>query len=262
MSDTVSATPSGEFPHLPPTASAEPVEPAQTAASTAPVPVKPKKDTIPKIFMDRMKFESRDKEFRKEIKRVMAETGKRYGPASWIAMRNFGYTTPEFEREQELRRKIITAAPEIVAEQEKLRVAKGLGTLEEAVRQLPATASPSKEAAWIKAHPRLLQRARDNKVNIILTADDVMSPPHGQAPSAWAVTQLQYWITTGGTQEFFKQILSEERKAVEADQAQAAESQDPSLEEVKRLLKEVSKAARASAREEAKEESRAAETDA
>jgi hypothetical protein len=58
-----------------------------------------KRQSVRKLFVERMKREGRGKEWFSTVKQVSKETGQRYGQAAWEAMRRLGYTGPEKERQ-------------------------------------------------------------------------------------------------------------------------------------------------------------------
>src|SRR5262245_4071577 len=57
-----------------------------------------KKDTVCKLFCDRMRRVGRYDEFKQVIAAVAVETGQRHGQAKWEAMRRMGYVNPDDER--------------------------------------------------------------------------------------------------------------------------------------------------------------------
>lgn len=192
-----------------------------------------------------MKREGRQKEFFATLKRIKTETGKSHGTAIWAAMKELGYENADRERalEREYLDNLHKSAEQ--REQEKIAVevaeVSRLRTFEEAVASLPDKAPVSDEIDWIRAHPAMARksRQRDKMADIVIEAEDILSAPHGQAPSKAAVFQLQHWANC--PHEFYKQILGEHKKKSdgEAGGAKAGEVEDD-LSEVDRMLRQVS----------------------
>lgn len=103
-------------------------------------------------------------------------------------------------------------------EQRKSRARKAERILMETLAKIPQSSTAAKELAWIRAHPAMSRGARMG-TSVIITADDVLSPPHGKAPSQSAVNQLQHWVNK--PDEFFKQLMQVERKQI----SEASESE-------------------------------------
>lgn len=87
---------------------------------------------------------------------------------------------------------------------------------------LPPTADPVEEQEWISAHPAMSRqdRAANKTAKVLISKRDVVSPPHGPAPSRRAVNQLQHWANH--PKEFQKLKLAEHRAASKKGREQAA----------------------------------------
>lgn len=203
-----------------------------------------KKDSVQKLFIQRMKREGREQEWFTVLRRVQDVTGKSYGQAIWPAMKELGYTDPKLERElhaKYLKNIHRTAAEnEIREERAELIKEQEVHDFESAVRSLPDKAAIPVELDWIRAHPAMARKNRNKNDldRVLVDVNDILYPSHGAAPSKAAVYQLQHWCNC--PHEFYKQLLSEHRKATEGEAAKAAASKDVGLEEIEQLLAEVS----------------------
>lgn len=97
---------------------------------------------------------------------------------------------------------------------------------------IPQSSTAARELAWIRAHPAMSRGARQGST-VILTAEDVLSPPHGKAPSQSAVNQLQHWVNK--PDEFFKQLMQVERKQISESSESEALLDDDLPPEVTRI---------------------------
>lgn len=219
---------------------------SKEATETAPVAAeaKPPKKKSPKVlFIERMRREGRGKEFHANLKRIQAETGKGYAHASYQAVVEMGYKGPAEERaiHEKYLQNLHKTAAEIQRgeEQEAMWEEQAVHDFESAMRSLPNTAPPQVELDWVRAHPAMMRKNRSNDQMKMLTLDvnDILSPPHGKAPSKSAVAALQHWVNH--PIEFFKSVLSEHKKLTEADEAKAQASKDVGVEEIERLLDEI-----------------------
>lgn len=203
----------------------------------------PKKITIPLMFAERMKREGRYRAFQDEIKRLKAETGKGFNHVKWAAMRNMGYTTADRERELLAEHERTLHKTSMEKEREKIQAEikeeQKIASFDEVVRSLPDSSSHAKEINWVRAHPAMVKknRQKDKSKEVEITAEDVLCPPHGPAPSKAAVYMLQHWANNPN--EFFKQVLSEHKKVSGEDEEGGKGVADVGLAEVERLLKEV-----------------------
>lgn len=200
--------------------------------------------SIRELFVERMKREGREAEWHEKVKSKQTETGKGFSAASWVVMREMGYTLPEVERalhaEYEKNLHLTSAQKEMKENLQEIREEIRVQTFEEAMAKLPANASVQVELKWIAAHPAMtrLDRANDKTKSILIDWNDILHAPHGAAPSRAAANMLQHWVNRPG--EFHKQMLSEQKKAEDAagNSAQHAES-DEDLAEVRHLLSQV-----------------------
>jgi len=111
-------------------------------------------------------------------------------------------------------------------------------TFEEAVATLPIEASPAVELSWIRSHPAMARQERspDRGKPILLTAEDILSPPNGCAPSRSAAHELQHWVNS--PEEFWKKGYDERRKKQAVTGTGATEIMQD-IEEIRRLLQQV-----------------------
>ena len=77
---------------------------------------------------------------------------------------------------------------------------------------------------------------KNNLTDVLITANDILYPPHGQAPSRAAVIALQHWANF--PQQFYKELLGEQIKHIE-DGETSKVNKDMVLEDVKRLLQQI-----------------------
>jgi len=205
------------------------------------VPEQAEKKGYRQLFVERMKREGRGKEWFRLLKEEMAATGKQHGAIVTVVMRKMGYVSADDEREREARYLDGLKTSAVLDE------VKGLiGAMKEdvvlefeaAVATLPDTATAQAEIDWIRAHPAMarMNRTQDRISNVLITAEDILSPPHGPAPSKGAVYALQHWANH--PTEFFKNLLSEQKKATDSGGPNGTIGGDD-LSEVERLLIEV-----------------------
>lgn len=83
-----------------------------------------------------------------------------------------------------------------------------------ALQKLPPNASAEVELDWVRAHPAMsmLNRTtlKGKPRKVMVKEKDILSPPHGQAPSQAAVHMLQHWCNQPN--DFFGKMLMEQRK--------------------------------------------------
>jgi len=99
---------------------------------------------------------------------------------------------------------------------------------EDAIADLPATASPSVEMDWVKSHPAMTRKDRQKNATdkILITPSDILDAPNGKCPSRSAAQMLQHYANKPDA--FFKELLSETKKA---------KSQEDEVEAEKRAIK-------------------------
>lgn len=194
-----------------------------------------------KLFLQRMKREGREKDWFATLKRVMAETGKQFTPASWVAMREMGYVDAATERkllsDYEANLHHTALRNQIKKEQDIIREERVIEDFEDAVRMLPDDAPDSVVRDWIAGHPAMarLSRQKDKTKAVMITASDLLQAPHGKAPSKSAAHALQHWANC--PHEFWKEMLR--RKTVDDVASVEAEAADTTIGDAKRLLAEV-----------------------
>lgn len=105
---------------------------------------------------------------------------------------------------------------------------------EEAIASLPTQASHAVEIEWVRTHPKMseLDRMSDRTKATHLVVDhrDILKTIAGPAPSRAAVAMLQHYCNR--PEDFYKQIISEQKKAVSKDGG-ASESDPDSIPEIK-----------------------------
>lgn len=204
-------------------------------------PEKPKKDTVRKIFVERMNREGRGKEWFATVKAVMAETGAKYHAASYEAMARMGYEGPKREWEihakyvEEEQAKLKTPAEKL---REEIREERRIQNFEEALASLPSNATLDEVTKWIDAHPAMSRKARSNNPlkDVVITAEDIY-PQHGTAPSKSAVHALQYWANHPA--EFYKSVYAPVKKGTDQGAGSGVTAKDVGIDEIERLLQEL-----------------------
>ena len=102
---------------------------------------------------------------------------------------------------------------------------------ESAFSSLPSHAPVEKEIDWVRNHPAMSRKARASKrvhasgETILITKEDLLSPPHGPCPSKCAANMLQNWVSE--PEKFFTGILAEQKKGLKG---KAAESKSGSTD--------------------------------
>lgn len=161
---------------------------------------------------------------------------------SEIAKREFGYESNSRERELwDLRHEISSRANE-EEEREHRRFA-------EAIATLPTQAPLAAEIEWVRSHPAMTRRQRSGERGpLVLTAEDVLDPANGPAPSQSAVQQLQVWSDKPA--EFFKMCYSGKTAvgaAVDSlgkSAAESIESERQTIDQALGVLESLNKKAR------------------
>lgn len=177
------------------------------------------------IFEFRMEREQRLVEYREEMKR-QARDGRTRLEARKEAQRKFGYTGLKEEREQyaeHLKASKSGLKKEGVNERSRRHYQKHKNLpFERALETLPPTASPAAEMEWIKSHPAMSRkdRSRNTSDRVLVTPEDIHSAPNGPCPSRAAAQQLQHWANR--PEQFFKDVLSETKKAKARDEEEEA----------------------------------------
>lgn len=166
----------------------------------------------------------------------------------------FGYIGPKDERK---RFDVRYGVASIDAERSDRQSAESDNSLMEAIKGLPATDSPIKEADWVRGHPAMMRGLRGKSgEKILVTAEDVLSAPHGLPPSQAAVFALQTWVAK--PEEFQKWYLSnfakkiqerEEAEAAARTAARVGRSESMAIEEVLKIIGAISEEAEGLARE-------------
>jgi hypothetical protein len=205
-------------------------------------------------FWERMKREGRKPLWAPTLKKIMTGPPEmKYGAAKWEAARQLGYEGPENEHRlhaeflsgearkvEEEKAANIAAAEVKLREEQRLRdeATADARNFEAACAKLPDKAPVAAEIDWVRAHPAMSRQDRmpGGIGHVLITPDDIESPPHGCAPSKGAVAMLQHYANN--PREFFKTLLSEQKK-ITGETGQAKQDEDVEMAEVERLLKEV-----------------------
>lgn len=185
---------------------------------------KPKKKAVQTLFRERMYREGKKQEWHETIRKIQAESGKKFGQCVFDAMRALGYQGPKEEREIEL------------ARQSKLGQADetNIDTIRD---HLPDRAPAAVEINWVLANGAMFRRSRDRNAEIRVTVAEVLGPP--KCPSKAALTLLQHCVNQ--PTEFFKQFLSDMKRVQKEDTGQNLEEvQDLDLADVEKMLGEIS----------------------
>lgn len=199
------------------------------------------KRSSPSLFTERMDREGRLEEFRKRVRERQERYGELFHKARNAVMKEMGWEGVAKERElaekAKQERKAGALRMNIKAEQDAIREEQRIGEFSEAVKTLPDKAPAGDEMDWIRAHPAMGRRSRQGDGSpVVISAEDVLYPSHGPAPSKAAVYALQNWANN--PQEFYKQLLTEHKKRTEQDGGRSMDS-DQDLDEVEALLKQV-----------------------
>ena len=108
-------------------------------------------------------------------------------------------------------------------------------TFEYALSQLPDRGDPQEAIRWIQAHPAMSRKARlKTEEVVLLDAEDILSPPHGRAPSRYAATSLQTWVNR--PDDFFKIVLNEQKKNAVKDDTIKDVAAELSIKEMEEMI--------------------------
>jgi len=131
-----------------------------------------------------------------------------------------------------------------------------LATFDAAVASLPPYCDDSVELDWIRAHPAMSRKSRYAALGvhepIAVTEQDILSPPHGRAPSQTAAQALQHWVNT--PDKFFDRVLTEQRKRMEdARKSKKTEECSDDLAKLQQMIDDVVRDRAVIAKKEAQE---------
>lgn len=204
---------------------------------------KTKRTPVFQLFLARIRREGRWREWADTLERLMKETGKPYGYVRPRAMRELGYLGADQERNLALlyeQEGYVSPITEVISEEQKIRQAeKRVTDYEEAIATLPDHCPASMVMDWVAAHPAMSRLARnpDKTKVVLISADDILRAPHGKAPSKEAARTLQHWANC--PHEFYKQRLSEQKKAKSGEDASSRIEMDEDIGKIEQLLREV-----------------------
>jgi hypothetical protein len=155
--------------------------------------------------------------------------------ATHRTMEEMGYQGAAKERELAAAYEEEQKTKEVAENPIKALLERGAG-FDEAFQILPDQAPISVETDWIRSHPAMIRSDRGIKAErVLISAKDILGPPHGPAPSKAAVVRLQHFVNRQG--DFFKQVSMETRKRQE--ETAKEEEEDPTVEEAYKILQEV-----------------------
>ncbi len=115
-------------------------------------------------------------------------------------------------------------------------------TFEGAVATLPPYCDDRDELDWIRAHPAMARKARQSALGmtetIAVIPEDILTPPHGPAPSQSSAYALQHWVNN--PDKFFDQVMREQKKRLEAERVRdEADSDEDDLDFIDQMIKDV-----------------------
>ena len=208
----------------------------------------PDADETPKFhwmhaFRERLALDGRPNALDELAVRMEAETGKPKVSLYYEAAKQLGYKSVDHERSLwDVRHEVSSRVQEKADAENKRYV--------EALSSLPSDAPPAKEISWIRSHPAMSRQIRigDKRQSVILTASDILEPPHGPAPSQSAVQQLQVWANK--PEEFFKQVFGKGQLAASLSSSEASspeatiESERETIEQTLQVLGQLSEQAK------------------
>jgi hypothetical protein len=101
----------------------------------------------------------------------------------------------------------------------------------DALKNLPDTATPTKELDWIKNHAKMTEhdRSEDPNHRVVLSCKDIKV-----APSQHAAQALQHWVNRPN--EFFKNMLNEDKKRHSAVEVDAQSETSPEILRIDEML--------------------------
>lgn len=218
---------------------------AAVSAEPHPGSVPPLKQPIKKLFKARMDREGKLEKFKERVTAHSKATGKAYAAAIWEVMREFGYLGAkiEYQLHKKYERELYLTTDQQQASiiKRKESEAASLKSFESAVATLPSNAPLKMEMDWISAHPAMCRKNRSvRKADVIvITASDVLMPPHGPAPSKAAVYMLQNWANS--PQEFYKFLLAGAKKKGEIGGDSPKDDGDDGTDDIDAMLNSISR---------------------
>lgn len=207
----------------------------------APTLLKPKDDPINAIanillvrelFTTRLAIEGKLHLYRARIKKLCSE-GKAPGLAEKQAKIEYGLMLNIEERQwyaDFLRMKKGSVAKEggLRREHERLDKQRNAG-FERALAKIPNATSPNEDLDWVSSHPLMSRHANlpgGATRNIRVKEEDVLTPPHGRAPSRFAANMLANWVNKPS--DFMKMMLQEQKKTVSSKESNETASDEVS----------------------------------
>lgn len=196
------------------------------------------------IFLRRLRRENRFQQYQQRVRQLLQDAEQAgetlyYSQATKQARGEFGYAGPKEERRLEEESKRSPLLEKLVDERDVIREEMKAESYDDALRWLPDSAPGTDEVAWIRAHPAMsrMSRRKASTEPIVISPDDILTPPHGPAPSKAAVHALQYWANH--PQKFFEKVLTEQNKKGTEDEKESSVDSEEDLAEIERLLKSV-----------------------
>jgi hypothetical protein len=193
------------------------------------------------LFIQRMQSEGRLGLFQERVAKLVADgLARTKKEAEWMTMRKMGYQGPKLEKalapgvSAKIKEK--EAEVKVGADIAKLDEAIGNGDYLKAYNSLPNAAQAEEEMTWISSHP-LMDIALITEEPPKITADDILNPSNGKAPSKAAVLGLRRWLRDPDA--FYSELLKETRKKTGQGELGAKGDVDPQVSEIHRMLKEL-----------------------
>lgn len=187
------------------------------------------------LFLSRIRREGKESQWRKRLKEVQS-LGVNYNEARRTVLAEMGFKDKrtelllEGQYQEKLRRGTIGGM------QEEIRAERAQENFDEVLASLPNNADSKTEIEWISAHPAMMRknRQKDATKQIIITVDDLLCAPCGQAPSKAAASKLQHWANC--PHEFFKNYTGD-KKSIATEEKKDVAGVDPGVGEINALLK-------------------------
>lgn len=180
-------------------------------------------------FVQRMLREGKHNAWQARMKELMDE-GMYARPAWFKSAEEFGWVDFAYERKlwEEWEANRPRTADMIQKE------------FEDALAELPPNTDEIVENQWVKAHPALSRknRMKDSMERVIITRNDLFRAKHGRCPSASAANKLQHWANK--PDEIYKKLTDVMKKNDGGSDEKAAELVEPTIDEIRRMLKEFS----------------------
>jgi hypothetical protein len=201
----------------------------------------PKNASVQLLFTKRMERLGRGLELKELIAGIQRRENLGYTPARWKAVKLMGYKGATVERK--LFAEYIHTLPEEEQEEARnfhIKPENAAAAFEEAVVKCPVKqASRHVQQAWIESHPAMsrLDLSPNKTKLIVITPEDILSPPHGPCPDQATARNLQHWVNKPG--DFRKDSALKKKEVSSAASESKGVEVDMGLDEVRGLLDQV-----------------------